>query len=320
MLRFKSVLLLIILVTQNSLGQESAPPSIEGNEGLPGALEQIEMLSSELAQTLDELALTGEALDATLTELSETKQVLEATEEELADEKQKYRVPQTGQTNCWQAPTLLPDSPHATTSCVATGQDGELQAGIAPPADRFVNNGDGTLTDIFTDLVWTIRADCGDDLSWGQALVFASTLNGLPDTNECSLRDGSRAGSWRIPNVFELMSLVNYQEAYAIPEAFIDGGGFFWSSTTFAVRPDTPSNLAFPCADRGYGQDNFTRFNDVFVVGISSGSVIHVPKLQEDQITRRHYQLDNSCTLRGFENTGPDLIIAPRFLAVRDAP
>jgi hypothetical protein len=48
-------------------------------------------------------------------------------------------VPQTGQTLCVDQ--------SGSINCAGTGQDGDLQAGVALPQPRFTDNGDGTVTD-----------------------------------------------------------------------------------------------------------------------------------------------------------------------------
>ena len=44
--------------------------------------------------------------------------------------------------------------------CAGTGQDGELQAGVAWPEPRFIDNRDGTVTDNLTGLMWLKDAGC----------------------------------------------------------------------------------------------------------------------------------------------------------------
>jgi len=46
-------------------------------------------------------------------------------------------LPRTGQTKCY-------DTSGTEISCTGTGQDGEIQAGVAWPFPRFTDNGDGT--------------------------------------------------------------------------------------------------------------------------------------------------------------------------------
>src|SRR5204863_545949 len=55
-----------------------------------------------------------------------------------------YRLPATGQTTCW-------NSSGAVISCAGTGEHGELRTGAAL---TYVDNGDGTVTDVNTGLMW----------------------------------------------------------------------------------------------------------------------------------------------------------------------
>ena len=61
-------------------------------------------------------------------------------------------LPKTGQTTCW-------DTIGNVIPCPGTGQDGEIQAGVAWPSPRFNDNGNGTVTDKLTGLMWTQNAN-----------------------------------------------------------------------------------------------------------------------------------------------------------------
>jgi hypothetical protein len=107
--------------------------------------------------------------------------------------------PRTGQTTCW-------DAGGAVIPCVGTGHDGETRAGRSL---AYVDNDDGTITDVRTGLVWeklsndaTIH-DRDDFYDWDDA--FAVKV--------AALNTGSFAGhtDWRLPNVKELQSLLNYE-------------------------------------------------------------------------------------------------------------
>ncbi len=145
-------------------------------------------------------------------------------------------VPKTGQTTCY-------DNSGLVINCITTGQDGEHQKGVAWPAPRFTDNGDGTVTDNLTGLIWLKNANCFQQRNWSDAL---SDCNGLAD-GSCGLTDGSNAGDWRLPNRRELFSLV-HDEYYnpAVPntagtDKWSEGdpfnsvqSGYYWSSTTIA--------------------------------------------------------------------------------------
>ncbi|MBF0272424.1 MAG: DUF1566 domain-containing protein [Magnetococcales bacterium] len=62
-------------------------------------------------------------------------------------------------------------------------------------SDRFVNNGDGTVTDTKTGLILLKNVYCLGGRNWQAALNAAANLaNG-----QCGLKDGSTAGQWRLP-------------------------------------------------------------------------------------------------------------------------
>lgn len=74
---------------------------------------------------------------------------------------------------------------------------------ITSAATRFTDNGNGTVTDSITGLIWLKNANCFNLQVWNAALSLA---NGLAN-GTCSLTDGSTAGQWRLPNRSELQSL-----------------------------------------------------------------------------------------------------------------
>ena len=61
-------------------------------------------------------------------------------------------LPKTGQTKCY-------DTSGAEIPCAETGQDGDIQAGVPWPEPRFTDNGDGTMMDNLTGLMWTKNAN-----------------------------------------------------------------------------------------------------------------------------------------------------------------
>ncbi len=150
--------------------------------------------------------------------------------------------PATGQTTCWNSSgTVIP--------CAGTGQDGELQKG-APLS--YTDNGDGTITDSDTGLVWekmsadgTIH-DVGNTYSLDQAVsVHVAGLNGAAFAGHTD---------WRVPNVRELASLPDLENfnpsvAAAFNASCSPGcsvtmcsctthpGGFYWSATIDALGP-----------------------------------------------------------------------------------
>ena len=106
-----------------------------------------------------------------------------------------------------------------------------------PPNPRFTDNGDGTITDNLTGLIWLEDANCFGLQTWAQALTDANTLN----SGECGLSDGSVEGDWYLPNRNELTSLLdleNFNPALPTGHPFMNFvSSAYWSSTTYANSP-----------------------------------------------------------------------------------
>ncbi len=95
------------------------------------------------------------------------------------------------------------------TSSYGTRDDGALQEGVAWPTPRFTDNGNGTVTDNLTRLIWMKDANAFDTKNWADALSAANDLK----SGDFDLTDGSKAGDWRLPNIKELQSLIDYGQA-----------------------------------------------------------------------------------------------------------
>jgi hypothetical protein len=105
----------------------------------------------------------------------------------------------------------------------------------------FSNNGDGTVSDMATGLTWQ-QADDGITRNWAEALAYCENL--------------TLAGSsdWRLPNVKELQSIVDYTSTYPALDTGVfiqtNPAGWFWSSTTHVNARDasTANYVCFgPC-------------------------------------------------------------------------
>ncbi len=131
--------------------------------------------------------------------------------------------------------------------------------------NHFVDNGDGTITDQATGLMWMQKdsgsfgvGDASDGrLNWQQALDWAENLScaGYSD--------------WRLPNAKELQSIVDYTRSpdttgsAAIAPVFNctaivgeDGTadyGFYWTSTTHLDGPTPATTGCYVCFGEAYG-------------------------------------------------------------------
>ncbi|RJX23877.1 MAG: DUF1566 domain-containing protein, partial [Desulfobulbus sp.] len=160
----------------------------------------------------------------------------------------------TGQTLCYDPACTVRPCP--TVDCAGTGQDAEFQKGMSA-TPRFTDNGDGTVTDNLTGLIWLKDGGCtvffaGDATGqnkrvWEQALVAANQLA----SGYCSLADGSVAGDWRLPNIRELQSLVDYSRAnpsLPVGHPFLNtaiSSNYYWTSTTGSVYTDAAWAMSF---------------------------------------------------------------------------
>ncbi len=91
----------------------------------------------------------------------------------------------------------------------------ELQDAIAdldnpdPPCfdltHRFVDCGNGTVTDTATQLIWLKKTNCFAEQDYPTANGSAASLS----NGSCGLTDGSRAGDWRLPTTAEWREILD---------------------------------------------------------------------------------------------------------------
>ena len=135
------------------------------------------------------------------------------------------------------------------TQTYTSGDDGDLKKGVAWPAPRFVDNGNGTVTDNLTGRIWLKNGNCAQaEENWQASLDFVTELNtnGTMNSNDCgdTSNGGTHQSDWRPPNVLELESLLNLAQPNIAQWLNTQGfanvpfnvGSFrerYWSSTTY---------------------------------------------------------------------------------------
>jgi len=120
------------------------------------------------------------------------------------------------------------------TTSYRTGDDGDLQKGLPETGDRFTDNGDNTITDNVTGLMYpdaitslpepfTTGGGGANTLSWNDAIDAAIDLSfaGYDD--------------WRLINIFEaivLYCMENNSPIWWTTYFDLPASGYFWTSTT----------------------------------------------------------------------------------------
>lgn len=157
---------------------------------------------AELVVCSNELGSCDTDLDTCTTDLTTCDTDLDSCEATVR------AFPATGQTSCWDS------SGNQIYDCSGTGQDGDIQAG----ADLSYTDTGLTIIDNNTKLEWmkqdwntTDSTEC-DSLpgslsiicffTWNEAFAFVASLNASAFADHMD---------WRVPNVKELQSIVNYE-------------------------------------------------------------------------------------------------------------
>ncbi|XHS78210.1 DUF1566 domain-containing protein [Burkholderiaceae bacterium UC74_6] len=196
----------------------------------------------------------------------------------------------------------------------AAGDDGALKKGVAGPAQRFVDNQDGTVTDQLTGLVWLRTAGCFAPTQWAGAVAQVNALA----SGSCGLTDGSKAGDWRMPNVVEfesVLSVATSSPALPAGHPFTQVSmGIYWTSTSYyGGLTGSPNAWAMRMSDGRYINDTTgsnlnlktTASNAVWAVkGSSSGPA----KLQASGAYVPYAAGDDGTVQRGMPLPTPRMI------------
>ncbi|RJQ55605.1 MAG: DUF1566 domain-containing protein [Nitrospiraceae bacterium] len=188
----------------------------------------------ELNNSTRDLQTCNMNLVQALTDLETCRTDLDQSGAELGTCNADLSLCESNQVSCPETGALAKTG---QTTSYAVGDDGDLQAGTALTGPRFIDSGDGTITDNLTGLIWMKDAGSIGVNYWGNAVQSCNTLaNGY-----YGLSDGSQAGDWRLPNVRELYSLIDFERYNpALPDShlFINVMYNYWSSTTYAGNPN----------------------------------------------------------------------------------
>src|SRR5947207_3644113 len=227
--------------------------------------------TTSTSTTTTSTSTTTTSTSATTTSTSTTSSSTTTTTTLMA----ACRLPATGQTTCW-------NSSGAVISCAGTGEDGELRKG-APLT--YVDNGDGTVTDVNTGLVWEKVSDDGTVHDKDNTYTWANAFTG----HVATLNATSFAGhiDWLLPNVRELQSIVNYQSSSPmVSSAFktncgpgcpatgcsCTASGNYWSSSSSVSSPSRAWFVSFRYGNVDAFNSSGSKSVAAFVRAVRGGS------------------------------------------------
>jgi hypothetical protein len=112
------------------------------------------------------------------------------------------------------------------TISYTAGDDGDLGRGIAWPEPRFIDHGNGTVTDKVSGLMWAKNAqEIPLKMTWHEAITTCNDIifAGFDD--------------WRLSNIREILSLIDYGTTdpalpHGHPFINVSPAQSYWSSTT----------------------------------------------------------------------------------------
>lgn len=191
-------------------------------------------------------ALAGGGLEECPTDLSQCESEDAAC---LASALPAARIMKTGEAGCY-------DANGKGTACAGTGQDGELQEGRVR---SYTDNGDGTITDNQTGLMWEKKSQDSTIHDWNNVYTWTDAegvfIAGLNTANFAG------HNNWRLPNRFELDSLLDLGTHDPLVDPAFDSGCVvsctvtscsctsstltYWSSTTMLPFPNQAWFVAF---------------------------------------------------------------------------
>jgi hypothetical protein len=166
--------------------------------------------------------------------------------------------------------------------------------GGSTSAGGYTDNGDGTVTDTSTGLMWQ-QASYSNYMTWEQALAYCEGLNLGGNTD------------WRLPNAKELQSLVDYSHYNpAINTTYFPdtAASHYWSSTSNADGSNCEFGVHFNYG--GVGGASLGKFGSIYyaraVRGGQNNSVISVSPIS------RAVAKDAGATTFSVSNTGTGIM------------
>jgi len=153
----------------------------------------------------------------------------------------------------------MPDTDQASSYTTTFGEDHDYQP--AATQMSYTDNGDGTITDNRTGLMWLKDAN---QYNGGAAQTWEAALSGCEGFTYAGYTD------WRLPNVKELITIVRYEGSapYINTTYFLNTqSNYYWTSTTYV-----PTTTYAMFVNFGSGSVNVsTKTNTYYVRPVRGG-------------------------------------------------
>jgi len=129
----------------------------------------------------------------------------------------------------------LPDSGQTTSYGTAPDDADYTATNSFACSMSFTDNEDGTITDNCTGLMWN---KCSQGLSGSNCEIGTATTTYWEEAKgSCENSTSSNYSDWRLPNIKELVSIVDYGKSVpAIDPTYFPAtipAGYYWSSTSY---------------------------------------------------------------------------------------
>jgi hypothetical protein len=152
-----------------------------------------------------------------------------------------FRLPATGITTCYDDTGVI--------DCPAEGEDFYGQDGtyLKGTAMAHQDNGDGTVTDLATGLMW-------------QKVPETSALAWADAADTCAASNLANHGDWRLPSMQELLSLVAWAKSPSpyLSSVFSDGHGDYWQTMYWSGDTVASNDARAWCFDYSNASSSYT--------------------------------------------------------------
>jgi hypothetical protein len=169
-------------------------------------------------------------------------------------------LPDTGQTSCY-------DSSGSTITCSGAGQDGSYI--FLNPQLSYIDNGDGTVTDKYTGLMWK---KCSEPDTTADCSGMPNVYTWADAISQCENLTYAGYSDWRLPNMKELFSLIKYEGSSGpyIDTTYFPNtvNSYYWTSTTFAPTPTSAMAVSFSV---GFVSGNLKAAGNMYVRCVRAG-------------------------------------------------